>query len=112
MKTGINREILLALWKIHILHHAGEEPIVGNWMLRELRNHGYEASPGTVYPMLRRMEAKGWLTCERSPKRGPRAPRAYSLTRKGRGVLEELRARVAELHRELNTPRSARKKHP
>ena len=38
-RKNINREILLALWKIHILHHAAEdaEGVVGNWMLEELR---------------------------------------------------------------------------
>jgi len=38
-RKSINREILLALWKIHILHHAAEdaEGVVGNWMLEELR---------------------------------------------------------------------------
>lgn len=39
------REILLSVWKAHILHHAGEEPIHGQWILVELRRHGYEISP-------------------------------------------------------------------
>lgn len=44
------REILLSVWKAHILHHAGEEPIHGQWILVELRRHGYEISPGTLCP--------------------------------------------------------------
>ncbi|MBE0557342.1 MAG: PadR family transcriptional regulator, partial [Proteobacteria bacterium] len=40
----LQREVLLALYKIHILHHAGEEALVGHWMLKELRGHGYDVS--------------------------------------------------------------------
>ena len=43
----VEREFLLAFWKLHILHHAAKEPVVGQWVTRELRRHGYEVSPGT-----------------------------------------------------------------
>lgn len=33
----LTREILLAFWKIHILHDAAQEPIIGQWIMRELR---------------------------------------------------------------------------
>ena len=36
---ALRREILLGPWKIHILHHAEDSPLVGQWMLRELRRH-------------------------------------------------------------------------
>ncbi len=49
---ALQREILLGFWKVHILHHATEGPVVGQWMLTELRRHGYEVSPGTLYPIL------------------------------------------------------------
>jgi DNA-binding HxlR family transcriptional regulator len=44
----VDREILLSFWKVHILHHAGEKPIYGQWIISELRRHGYEISPGTL----------------------------------------------------------------
>ncbi len=97
----VEREFLLALWKIHILHHAGREPLVGQWVLRELRRHGYEASPGTLYPLLARMQERGWLRVERDPRGGPRARKEYSLTREGRAVLSLLRKQVEELYREV-----------
>lgn len=97
----VAREILLSLWKVHVLHHAAEGPVVGQWMLDELRGHGYEVSPGTLYPLLARMEGRGWLRCERDPAAGPKARKDYYLTDKGREVLERVKARVAELHREL-----------
>ncbi len=97
----LSREILLSLWKIHILHHAGEGPVVGMWMLKELRGHGYDLSPGTLYPLLQRMERNGWLRSEADPSRGPRSIKKYYLTPKGREVLEFLRERVKTLWEEM-----------
>ena len=84
----IQREILLGFWKVHILHHAAEGPIIGQWMLHELREHGYQVSPGTLYPVLRRMEANGWLRSKADKKAGPKARREYLLTAAGRKVLQ------------------------
>ncbi len=97
----LSREILLGLWKIHILHHAGEGPVVGLWMLHELRAHGYDLSPGTLYPLLRRMEQNGWLRSHVDTKAGPRARREYHLTEQGREVLKFLKDRVKELWEEI-----------
>ncbi|RJP18927.1 MAG: PadR family transcriptional regulator [Candidatus Abyssobacteria bacterium SURF_5] len=98
----INREILLAFWKVHILCHAAEGPLVGQWMLQELRRHGYDVSPGTLYPILARMEARGWLWCQRDPGGGPRARKEYYLTKQGRAVLAVVERQVNELHGELS----------
>jgi len=98
---ALQREILLGFWKVHILHHASEGPVVGQWMLRELRRHGYELSPGTLYPLLARLEERGWLKCRVDPAAGPRARREYFLTRVGHEVLAHLRGQVAELYREV-----------
>ncbi len=97
----VEREILLSFWKVHILHHAEKKPVVGQWIIRELRHHGYEVSPGTVYPMLARMSDRGWLKCKVDPRGGLRARKEYSLTRKGSEVLRLLRTNVGELYREV-----------
>ena len=34
---AVDREILLSFWKAHILHHAGQRPIHGHWIVTELR---------------------------------------------------------------------------
>ena len=47
--------------RLHVLYHAEEGGIYGNWMIEELRHHGYKISPGTLYPMLRAMEKDGWI---------------------------------------------------
>ena len=95
------REILLSFWKVHILHHASEEPIHGQWVLTELRRHGYEISPGTLYPLLHRMERHGWLKCRKARGAGPRARKDYRLTAAGQEALAEVRAQLEELYREV-----------
>lgn len=96
-----NREILLSFWKVHILHHAGEEPIHGQWILNELRRHGYEISPGTLYPLLNRMERLGWLRCKTDPDGGRRARKDYRLTPQGRKILSLIREQLEELYKEV-----------
>ncbi|MBW2094498.1 MAG: helix-turn-helix transcriptional regulator [Deltaproteobacteria bacterium] len=98
----ITREILLGFWKVHILHHASEGPVVGQWMLRELQRHGYNISPGTLYPLLNRMKGHGWLRSEVDPGAGPRARKSYYLTDQGREVLLFLHERVEELWNEIS----------
>jgi len=95
------REILLSFWKVHILHHAGEAPVHGQWVLTELRRHGYDISPGTLYPLLNRMERLGWLRGRSDPGGGRRARRDYRLTGEGRKVLGRIREQIVELHREV-----------
>jgi DNA-binding PadR family transcriptional regulator len=51
--------------------------------------------------MLKRMENHGWLRSEADPARGPKAPRSYYLTEKGRDVLALIGNQVEELRREL-----------
>ena len=97
----LTREILLGFWKVHILHHAAEHPLVGQWTLRELRRHGYDISPGTLYPLLKRMERNGWLRCEPEAGGGAKGRRYYHLTPAGVAVLDVLRENVVELHREV-----------
>jgi DNA-binding PadR family transcriptional regulator len=99
-KKLVSREILISLWKVHVLHHADEGGVVGTWMLDELREHGYDVSPGTLYPMLRRLEAFGWLTSSTEGD-GPRARRTYLITDEGREVLGIARRQLRELGAEV-----------
>jgi PadR family transcriptional regulator, regulatory protein PadR len=94
------REILLAFWKVHILHHASEAPIHGQWITTELRRHGYEISPGTLYPLLNRMSRYGWLACHKKPG-GVRARKDYRLTAVGRKVLRLIKEQLEELYEEV-----------
>jgi PadR family transcriptional regulator, regulatory protein PadR len=98
VKKNLQREILLGFWKVRILHHAAGKPVVGQRIIRELRRHGYEISPGTVYPLLARLEQHGWLKCEANPNRGLKDRKEYSLTKKGRDALVILKNQVEELY--------------
>lgn len=97
----VEREILLSFWKVHILHHAGEHPIHGQWILNELRHHGYEISPGTLYPLLNRLAQRGWLKCSSTNNGGKRSRKDYRLTKEGRKMLEIIKAQLNELYEEV-----------
>lgn len=97
----IQREILLGFWKVHILHHASEQPIFGQWMLKELRHHGYEVSPGTLYPIFSRMERVGLIKGTSDRAHSLRERREYRLTSKGKRMLSLLQEQVEELYKEV-----------
>jgi len=104
-RKGLQREILLGFWKVHVLHHAVEGPVVGLWMLGELRRHGYEVSPGTLYPMLHRMERMGWLRSEVEEGGGAKARRSFRATALGREVLAAALVQLGELTGETRRAR-------
>jgi len=106
MADPVVREFLLAFWKIHILHHAEEHGVYGQWMLEELHHHGYRLSPGTLYPLLARMERRGWLRST-TPKNA-RDARVYRITPAGAKVLERLRVSLGELKNEVTPSRTPR----
>jgi PadR family transcriptional regulator len=50
------RDFFLGFIEVHILHHAAQEPVYGLALISELRRHGYELSPGKMYPVLHELE--------------------------------------------------------
>ena len=102
------REFFLGFIKIHILHHAGEEPVYGLALIAELRRHGYELSPGTLYPVLHQLDTAGYLhRIDRVV--GGKVRKYYALTRRGEKALSDARAKIAELMGEvLETSKSLR----
>lgn len=101
MKANGHREFLAGLIRLHVLHHAVEGEFYGNWMIEELREHGYRIGPGTLYPMLHALERKGYLR-SRTEGAGRRARRHYRATRKGREALAVAKTKVRELLAELD----------
>lgn len=95
-----NRGLYTGLMRLHILHHAAEQVVCGVWVMEELRRHGYEISPGTLYPMLHGLERKGYL---RSTKErvGKTMRRLYSITPTGESALGEAKEKVRELYGEI-----------
>lgn len=100
MKPAKHQDFLGGLIRLHILHHAVEGEFFGNWMLEELRGHGYRIGPGTLYPMLHALERKGYLK-SRTEGVGRRARRHYQATRQGHDALKVAKAKVRELYDEL-----------
>ena len=96
----MDRDIFAGLIKLHILYHASKERIFGLWIIEELRRHGYELSPGTLYPILHRMEKKGYLNSEKEIVKG-KIRRVYSITAPGMEMLTEAKSKVRELFGEL-----------
>ncbi len=94
------RELLLGFIKIHILYHAGQQPVYGLWLMEELARHGYTISPGTLYPTLHSLERAGYLTSEKRVV-GGRQRRYYAITPAGETALAEARDRLAELVAEV-----------
>ena len=97
----MQREILLSFFKVHILHHAAEEPVYGQSIIQELRRHGYDVSPGTIYPVLKRMETRGWLAVTDTKRSSSKDRQEYVLTSDGKKILAELREKVVELYEEV-----------
>lgn len=104
MRLMKHQEFLAGLIRLHVLHHAVEGEFFGNWMLEELREHGYKIGPGTLYPMLHSLERKGYLI-SRTEGAGRRARRHYRATRQGRAALSVATSKVRELFNELVKPK-------
>jgi DNA-binding PadR family transcriptional regulator len=94
------RQFFLGFIKIHILHHAGEEPVYGLALIAELRRHGYDLSPGTLYPVLHQLEQAGHLRRLDRVVNG-RVRKYYALTAHGGQALGEARAKITELVGEI-----------
>ena len=95
-----NDFLLAGLIPLHVLHHAVEGEVYGQAMLDELRQHGYRIGPGTLYPLLHRLEERGYLKA-REERNGKTMRRYYRATPKGRAALEAVKPQVSELFSEV-----------
>lgn len=86
--------------RLHILYHAAKEEICGVDMIEELGRHGYELSPGTLYPILHQLEKDAYLTCQKQVLAG-RQRKNYRITAAGRKLLREARKKLKELAGEV-----------
>ena len=100
MDNTITRGIFLAFVRVHILHHAAEGRIFGLEMMEELRHHGYEISPGTLYPILHGLHKAGYLRLTEEVEAG-KLRKYYIATARGKKALAEMQLKVRELVREV-----------
>ena len=96
----LDREFFLGFIKIHILYHAAEEPIFGVEIARELARHGYNISPGTLYPVLHRLEKEGYLESNSQLVNG-KVRKYYQATDAGKRALEQSKKKIRELVTEV-----------
>ncbi len=94
------RDLYSGLIRLHILYHAGKEPVYGLWLIEELGRHGYKISPGTLYPILHNMEKRGYLISEKLIHQG-KYRRVYRITEQGVQALKASNSKVRELFKEL-----------
>jgi DNA-binding PadR family transcriptional regulator len=90
------REFFLGFIKIHILHHAAEEAVYGLALLSELQRHGYELSPGTMYPVLHGLERAEYLHRVDRVVNG-KVRKYYAITKSGAAALADARKKLREL---------------
>lgn len=95
-----DRDLYSGLIRLHILHHAAEEPIFGLGMLAELSRHGYRISPGTLYPILHGLQKKGYLRASQH-RDGKALRKVYRATPLGKKALAAAKSKVRELFGEL-----------
>jgi DNA-binding PadR family transcriptional regulator len=100
MAQNLLRQFFGGFVRLHVLHHAAEEPIWGAEIMEELGRHGYQLSPGTLYPILHQLEAAGVLTAKTIVISGKRR-KTYRITRTGRELLQEAREKLRELVSEV-----------
>jgi PadR family transcriptional regulator, regulatory protein PadR len=101
------RDFFLGFIKIHVLHHAARESVYGAEMIEELAHHGYDLSPGTLYPLLHALEEDGLRDVEKRVVKG-RQRKYYSATVEGVRALAEAKAKIRELVHEVLDERPQR----
>jgi DNA-binding PadR family transcriptional regulator len=95
-----DRDLYSGLIRLHVLHHAADQPIFGLGMIEELGRHGYRISPGSLYPLLHGLEKKGYLRSTQQ-RNGKSLRKVYRATAAGRKALEASKIKVRELFHEL-----------
>lgn len=94
------RDFFLGFIKIHILYHAAKEPVYGLWLIGELGRHGYKLSPGTLYPILHKLEKETLLKSYTENVDG-KIRKYYRTTSKGVKALSRIKEKINELAGEI-----------
>jgi len=97
----IIKNFFIGFIRLHILYHASKEPVFGLFLIKELARHGYNLSPGTLYPILHRMENNGFLYSEKALVNG-KWRKYYRITKEGNNALSQANGKIRELIDELN----------
>jgi DNA-binding PadR family transcriptional regulator len=107
MADDVLRHLFLGFIRLHVLYHAEKEPICGTELMEELRHHGYQIGPGTLYPLLRQLQEAGIVASSEQIVGGKRR-KNLRITPAGRKLLHKARERLRELAAEILDDRDAR----
>jgi len=83
----LDRELLKGTTETIVLAILGEAPSHGYQLVRLLKQRSegiFELGEGTLYPLLYKLEAKGWIKGAWETSDGKRRRRVYRLTGRGR----------------------------
>jgi PadR family transcriptional regulator, regulatory protein PadR len=94
----VKREIMQSFWqglvRFYIMHQAGQGPVYGIRLKKQLQAWGHDISPGSLYPMLHALE-KALLLHSRVRIFKGRARKYYEITDQGRALLAALQGEMA-----------------
>ncbi len=99
-ESGLERKIFLSFVRVHILYHAVNEDIFGIELIEDLKRHEYKISPGTLYPILHKLEKDGYLS-SRTENVAGKIRRYYRATEKGNSLLIKAKEKIRELFHEI-----------
>ena len=100
MKKKILQKLYQGFVQLHILYHSKKDRVYGVWMMDELKRHGYNIGPGTLYPLLNKMEQSGLLIKEKQVVKG-KVRKYYSITQLGIEVFKDAEQKAAQLFHEI-----------
>jgi DNA-binding PadR family transcriptional regulator len=95
-----DRDLYSGLIRLHVLHHSAKEPIFGLGMIEELARHGYRISAGSLYPLLKGLEKKGYLRSSEE-RNGKSLRKVYRATPLGNAALIAAKSKIRESFREV-----------
>jgi PadR family transcriptional regulator, regulatory protein PadR len=107
MADDVLRHLFLGFIRLHILYHADKESICGAELMEELEHHGYEAGPGTLYPMLHQLHRAGLIRYSHEVVNGKQRKNIRT-TAAGKKLLTEARKKLRELVSEVVEDKHAR----
>jgi PadR family transcriptional regulator PadR len=94
--SKLYRDLLLGFVRLHVLHYASREAVYGAGVAAKLEEHGYNLSPGTLYPLLHDLEAAGMLEREEWVVDG-KVRKYYRITVLGNMTLDAARRMMLDL---------------
>jgi PadR family transcriptional regulator, regulatory protein PadR len=94
----IDREFFRGFVKLYALWRGSKPGAYGMGILKEMRELGFELSPGTLYPALEKLETEGDIVWRKEVVEG-RVRKSYRLTARGKRELEEITSRLRTMVR-------------